>query len=472
MAASGARISARALLSMTGDLGVEPVAYRELAGRIRVLIADGRVPVDTRLPSERELAASAGRSRTTIVATYHALRESGHLVSHRGSGSRASLPHLAEVSKRPGRAVDFAGSVPPPVDGLRELIAETVAALPDITAFPGFDLLGQDGLREAIAERYARRGLPTSPEQIIVTTGGQHAIALTAHTLIRRSHVALVESPTYPHAYEAFQRAGARLVVSPVTTAGWDIPHLLTLIAQTRPTAAYLIPDFHNPTGASMDPEDRARLVHAARAAGTTLVIDEATVDLDIDRTWDDGPFARHALARGTDDSGVITLGSLSKSIWSGLRIGWIRADAAVVRRLVQARPAGDLGTPPIEQLIGERVVRRFDELVPGRRRLLREHRAVLSGAVHRHLPRWTTPWPDGGLSMWVQLDRPGSSALAAACRARGISLMAGPKFSVDGSLERFLRLPFTPPVADLDAGVAILAETWAELGAARLAAR
>ncbi len=465
-------MSARALLSMTGDLGVEAVAYSELAGRIRVLIADGRIPVDTRLPSERELAAGAGRSRTTIVATYQALRESGHLVSRRGSGSRASLPHLAEVSKRPGRAVDFAGSVPPPVDGLSELIAETVAALPDITAFPGFDLLGQDALREAIADRYTDRGLPTSPDQIIVTTGGQHAISLTAHTLIRRSDVALVESPTYPHAYEALQRAGARLVASPVTAEGWDVPHLLGLIAQTRPRAAYLIPDFHNPTAASMDPEDRARLAHAARAVGTTLVVDEATVDLDIDRPWDNGPFARHALPHTADGPGVITLGSLSKSIWSGLRIGWIRADAAVVRRLVQARPAGDLGTPPIEQLIGERVVRRLDELVPARRRLLREHRAVLGEALHRRLPQWTMPWPDGGLSMWVQLDRPASSALAAACRARGISLMAGPKFSIDGSLERFLRLPFTSPTADLDAGVAILADAWAELGDVRLAAR
>lgn len=457
-------MSARALLSMTGDLGVESVAYAELAGRIRALIADGRIPVDTRLPSERELAARAGRSRTTIVATYQALRESGHLISRQGSGSRASLPHLADVSRRPGRSVDFAGSVPPPVDGLRELIAETVSALPDLTALPGFDLLGQDDLREAIAERYTRRGLPTRRDQIVVTTGGQHAIALTAQTLVDRSDVALVESPTYPHAYEAFRRAGARLVASPVTTAGWDIPHLVALITQARPTAAYLIPDFHNPTGASMTPDDRARVVRAARAAGTTLVIDEATADLDIDRAWDDGPFARHALPGGTGGSGIITLGSLSKSIWSGLRIGWIRADEAVIRRLVQARPAGDLGTPPVEQLIGERVVRRLDELVTDRRRLLREHRAVLGGALRRRLPQWTTPWPDGGLSIWVQLDRPDSSALAAACRARGIPLIAGPKFSVDGSLERFLRLPFTSPVADLDAGVAILAEAWAAL--------
>lgn len=467
MTATGARMSARALLSMTGDLGAERVAYTELAGRIRVLIADGRIAVGTRLPSERELAVLAGRSRTTIVATYRSLRDSGHLVSRRGSGSRASLPHVEDVSKRPGHAVNFAVSVPPPVEGLRELIAETTADLPDITTFPGFDMLGNDALREAIADRYTGRGLPTSPDQIMVTTGGQHAIALAAHTLVHRFDTALVESPTYPHAYEAFQRAGARLIATPVTTQGWDIPHLTATLQRARPTAAYLIPDFHNPTGASMEPEDRARVVHAARGAGTTLVIDEAPVDLNIDRPWDDGPFARHSTRHAEwNGSGVITLGSLSKSIWSGLRIGWIRADEAVIRRLAQARPSGDLGTPPIEQLIGERVVRRLDQLVVGRRRFLHDHRAVLTESLTRRLPQWSVPRPDGGLSMWVQLDHPGSSALTSLCRARGMSLIAGPKFSIDGSHERYLRLPFTSPIADLDVGVRLLAEAWEELGA------
>lgn len=452
---------------MTGALGTESIAYAELAGRIRVLITDGRIPVGTRLPSERELAAHAGRSRTTIVAAYQELRDSGYLLSRQGSGSRATLPHLADVSKRTGDSVNFAGAVPPPVDGLRELIAEVTGDLPDITTFPGFDLLGNDGLREAIADRYTQRGLPTSPDQVLVTTGGQHAIALTAHTLIHRSDIALVESPTYPHAYEAFQRAGARMVATPITVEGWDIPHLLATIQQTRPAVAYLIPDFQNPTGVSMDPVDRARLVQAARSAGTTLVIDEATVDLNIDRAWDDGPFARHAArSAGPDGSGVITLGSLSKSIWSGLRIGWIRADEAVIRRLVQARPAGDLGTPPIEQLVGEKVLRRMDDLVVGRQRMLREHRAVLSTSLRCHLPQWRTPWPNGGMSLWVQLNQPASSALTSIVRARGMSLVPGPKFSIDGSLERFLRLPMTSPADELERGVRMLADAWAQLNA------
>lgn len=450
---------------MTGGLGAESVAYAELAGRIRTLITDGRIPVDTRLPSEREFAVHAGRSRTTIVAAYQSLRESGHLISRQGSGSRVTLPHLIDISHRPERPVNFAGSMPPAVDGLRGIIAETTAALPDITSLPGFDLLGNDRLREAIADRYTARGLATSVEQVIVTTGGQHAIALTAQALLAPGDRALVESPTYPHAYEALRRAGARLVASPVSSDGWDLGHLIATIRQTRPSVAYLIPDFHNPTGASLPPESRARLVHAARAVGTTLVIDEATADLNIDRAWDDGPFARHAARTGgAEGSGVITLGSLSKSIWSGLRIGWIRADEAVIRRLVQARPAGDLGTPHIEQIIGTRVFERFDELVAGRRRLLSENRARLGAALRRRLPQWTVPWPDGGLSMWAHLHLPLSSALTSICTAHGMALIAGPKFSIDGSLERFLRIPFTSSAAELDAGVDILASAWEQL--------
>ena len=466
MSVAGPRLSARALISMTGGLGAEPVAYAELAGRIQVLIVDGRIPTGTRLPSERELAGALGRSRTTIVAAYQRLRDTGYLISRHGSGSRATLPSLADVSKRESGGPGFAGAVPPPVSGLSELITEVTRHLPDITRFPGFDLLGIDPLRQAIADRYTRRGLPTSREQIMVTTGGQHAIALSSHALVNRFDVALVESPTYPHAYDALHRAGARVVATPVTVDGWDVPHLIATIQQTRPAVAYLMPDFHNPTGASLAPEDRSRLVQAARVAGTVLIVDEATADLNIDRPWDDGPFARHAARDGgSSGSGVITLGSLSKSIWSGLRIGWIRADEAVIKRLVQARPAGDLGTPPIEQLIGVEVLRRMDELVADRRRLLGTNRGVLTASLQRHLPQWTVPSPDGGMSLWVTLDHAGSTALTSRARAHGVALVPGPKFSVDGSLERHLRLPITGPIDELDRGVRVLAQVWGQLG-------
>lgn len=461
-------LSARALLALAGDLDRDAPAYEALADRIRLLIVDGRIPVGTRLPSERALAEQAGRSRTTIVAAYQALRDAGYLVSQQGSGSRAALPNPTHGNFETG-AIDFARAVPPPVRGLEEIIVAAAARMTEALDGPRFDLLGNHDLRAAIADRYTARGLPTTPDQVIVTLGGQHAIALIAHTLLSRADVALIESPTYPHAYDALRRAGARLVTTPVTTDGWDVDHLLDTLRTVRPALAYLVPDFQNPTGASMPPDQRARVAEAARATGTTLIVDETTADLDIDRGWDDGPFARHARgASPADGSGVIIVGSLSKSIWGGLRLGWIRADTAVIRQLVQARPAGDLGTPLMEQLLGERVVRAMPELLPRRRELLRDHRDALTGLLQRHLPQWTVPHPDGGLSMWVQLDLPASSALTSLSQARGLALVAGPKFSVDGAFERYLRIPFTSPIAELDRGVQLLAETWTQLAGRR----
>jgi len=452
-------------MNLVGELDDSRPVYEALAERVRLLIMDGRIPVATRLPSERELAAQTGRSRTTIVASYQALRDAGYLQSRRGSGSRVVLPTPEGGGRTAGGTIDFARAVPPPVEGLRDIFARVGERMVDALEGPGFDLLGSPGLRDAIAQRYTDRGLATTPDQIMVTMGGQHAISLIAHAFLMRADLALIEAPTYPHAYDALRRAGARFVTTPVTTGGWDADHLVDILASARPALAYLVPDFQNPTGASMPPASRAAVAAAARRSGTLLVIDETTADLTIDRGWDDGPFARHARRRSpSDGSGVITVGSLSKSIWGGLRLGWIRADSATIRRLAQARPAGDLGTPQMEQLLGEHIVRAMPELLHRRRELLREQRAVLTRLLNEHLPQWTVPFPDGGLSLWVRLNRPASSALTSVCEARGLDLVAGPKFSIDGAFEHYIRLPFTSSVAELERGVTVLADAWEDV--------
>ncbi|WP_309128309.1 PLP-dependent aminotransferase family protein [Microbacterium sp.] len=462
-AGAGTRISARQLIGLIGELDPGKPVYDALAERVRLLVTDGRIPAGTRLPSEREFAVQTGRSRTTIVAAYQSLRDAGYLVSRRGSGSRVTLPGSDRRNAAAGsRTIDFARAVPPPVEGLRDIVVRAGHRMAEALDGPGFDLLGNVTLRGSIAQRYTERGLPTTPDQIMVTMGGQHAISLIAHTFLARADVALIEAPTYPHAYDALRRAGARLVTTPVTTAGWDLEHLRDTLAAARPALAYLVPDFHNPTGASMPPEVRVEVARAARALGTTLVIDETTADLNIDRAWDDGPFARHAKRRSpSDGSGIITVGSLSKSIWGGLRLGWIRADTAVIRRLANARPAGDLGTPQMEQILGEQILAAMPQLLGRRQELLIEHRTVLTRLLQEHLPQWIVPHPEGGLSLWVQLDKPASSALTSLSEAHGLSLVAGPKFSVDGAFERHIRLPFTSPIADLEDGVLLLAQAW-----------
>ena len=136
--------------------------------------------------------------------------------------------------------------------------------------------------------------------------------------------------------------------------------------------------------------------------------------------------------------------------MWGGLRVGWIRASADLVRRLIAARSTHDLGTPEFEQAVGTELLPRFDEIVAQRSHVLREGRDAAVDALRAALPEWSVPRPPGGVSLWIELDAPLSSAIVMDARSRGLLLSAGPRFSVDGGHDRHLRLPFTAPADDL----------------------
>ncbi|WP_244857769.1 aminotransferase class I/II-fold pyridoxal phosphate-dependent enzyme [Agromyces archimandritae] len=205
-------MTARALEALLGDWrGGDRTAYRALAERIRLLVLDGRIAAETRLPAERELADRLALSRTTVSAAYAALRELGYLQSIRGSGSAVRLPVAAPAAPaRPDAStvIDFGKAAPPALPWIAECARAAADELPASLGTHGFELLGLPALREAIAERYAARGLPTVPDQIMVTIGAQHAIALIARTLLTRGDRALIEAPTYPHAYGAARGGG------------------------------------------------------------------------------------------------------------------------------------------------------------------------------------------------------------------------------------------------------------------------
>jgi DNA-binding transcriptional MocR family regulator len=163
-------------------------------------------------------------------------------------------------------------------------------------------------------------------------------------------------------------------------------------------------------------------------------------------------------------DGRVITVGSLSKSFWGGMRIGWIRATPRLIRDLASARSSIDMGTPVVDQLAAIHVLGRAEELVAVRRAELRRGRDTLEASLREHLPQWQWTRPTGGLSLWVTLDRPLSTALTDAAGRQGVHLAAGPRFGLDGTLERFLRLPFTLHEADLRECVLRLAAANREL--------
>ncbi|MCK2216483.1 PLP-dependent aminotransferase family protein [Actinomadura sp. ATCC 31491] len=429
---------------------VEPGArpyYRALADGVRARILDGQIPVRVRLPAERHLAEELRVSRTTVTAAYDLLRERGYLESRQGSGSWTALPRPATTADNPWLSTDGDGltqlhcAAPAAPSALREAMLEAVDDLPRFGLGNGYDPMGLPVLRERIAARYTARGLATRPEQVLVTTGSQHAILLALDLLVGPGDPVLVESPTYPHAVDAARRRGARIVPAGLTHEGWQPDLLAGAMLQSGVRLAYLMPDFQNPTGALMDDATRAAVAAAARRAGTLLLIDETWQELALDDVPETAPMAAF-----DTDSRVISIGSASKLWWGGLRVGWIRATAALARRLAVHRSAVDIASPVLEQLVVARLFDRLEETRAERRRGLRAGRAALVSGLREHLPEWTFTVPRGGGTLWVRLNGDAATPLAEAAAGHGVRLAPGPWFGLEGTLEGYLRLPFTLP--------------------------
>jgi DNA-binding transcriptional MocR family regulator len=450
-------VNAATLARLLGGPPATRPYYAALAAGLRGLVLDGRLPLRTRLPAERDLAAVLGLSRTTVTAAYDALRSEGFVESRRGAGSWTALPGGAVAAVPSGPAgdrthLDLARVAPPAPRVFEECVAAAVADLPRHTSGPGYEPLGLAGLRQAVAARYTARGLPTLPEQILVTTGAQHGLCLVLQAFVHAGDAVVVESPTYPHALDALRRAGARLVPAGVN-AGWDLELLAGGLRQAAARLAYVIPDFQNPTGRLMDDAGRAALVAAARDTGAYVVADETFAELAVDDVATPRPLAAH-----DTDGRVISVGSADKVFWGGLRIGWIRAGQALVRRLAEARDTVDLASPVLEQLIVTELLARLDAVTAERRTTLRERRAELAAALRSECPGWEFDVPPGGLSLWARLPGVSGTALASAAARHGVQIIPGTAFGVDGVLDDHLRVPYVLPPDRLREAAARLA--------------
>ncbi|MEV7420410.1 PLP-dependent aminotransferase family protein [Streptomyces sp. NPDC089919] len=436
-------------------------AYRALADGIRLLVLEGRVPVAARLPAERELATALAVSRTTVAAAYEALRAEGFLESRRGAGSWTSVPAGSPLPARGleplppeslGSLIDLGcAALPAPEPWLTRAVQGALEELPPYAHTHGDYPAGLPNLRRMLADRYTEQGIPTMPEQIMVTTGAMGAMDAICHLFAGRGERVAVESPSYANILQLMRAAGARLV--PVAMAdglgGWDLPVWRQVLRDAVPRLAYVVADFHNPTGALADEDQRRSLVESARSAGTVLVVDETMIELDLEG----GPMPRPVCSFDPAGSTVITVGSASKAFWAGMRIGWVRAAPDVIRSLVAARAYADLGTPVLEQLAVNWLMHTggWAEAVEMRRDQARENRDALVAAVRRELPDWEFEVPRGGLTLWARAGGLSGSRLAEVGERVGVRVPSGPRFGLDGAFEGYVRLPFTVggPVAD-----------------------
>jgi DNA-binding transcriptional MocR family regulator len=424
-----------------------------------MLLVDGRLSAGTRLPSERGLADVLGLSRTTVAAAYSRLSEAGFLQSRRGSGhvttGTSTLPSTMVASPLPDGVIGLtfaAGSAPAEVAEAFSRAGERIAPL---LGSSGYVPEGLPEVRARIADRYTARGLPTRADQIIVTSGAVAGLNVVLRGLLGLGDRVVCESPTYPGAADAVQRAGGRLVPFPLVDDGSYAARLEVVLRQSAPRLAYLIPDYHNPTGRLMSGDERVAVAELLRRHGVVPVIDETTAELRLD-----GPAQRPFAAYGRD---TITIGSASKAFWGGLRIGWIRAPRDLVRPLVEQRAILDLASPVFEQLVLTEVLADTESLLAGQRQRLLRQRDHLLAELAAAFPSWRVPIPPGGLVLWAELPSESSTRLAMAAEQHGLLLTPGPRFFVGGGGERFLRLPYTHPTAVASQAVERLAAGWSD---------
>ena len=432
-------------------------AYLGLAAGLRRLALDGRLPVGGRVPSERDLASALLVSRNTVTAAYDVLREEGYLTSARGGGSRIRLP--AGVPIRPDLlrearpdVLDLTVAALPAPPQLLDAVDAAARSLRPLLSGHGLHPFGLPQLRESIAAHLSGRGLPTRPDQVLVTSGALHGWDLLLRVLARPGDRVLVEQPTYPAVLDAVEAHALRAVPLAVSAHGWELPGPAARLA-------HVTPDAQNPTGLVASPDQRDALL--AGLAGTQVVVDETFADLLLDGP---APCPTAAHARG-----VVTVGSMSKAFGAGLRVGWVRAEPELIARLARARGATDLAGPVLDQLVAAHLLAAAEPVLALRRDQLRQRRDALCTAFASALPHWRFVRPAGGMVLWVELPEPGATRLAAHALDLGLRLTPGPRFTVDGSGDRFLRVPFTCAVESMPAIVALLGQA-AERTARRVA--
>lgn len=450
--------------------------YRRLAAALHHAVRTGELAPGDRLPAERTLAAALGLSRATVVCAYDELRGAGAVDSRRGSGTR--IARLPGSSLRPADGRVPGGTATALVqrlvdDGPAEVISLSVAArgaapevrealgalladgLDPLLAESGYHPGGLPALRAAVADRYTAAGLRTAPEQILVTTGATQALALVAQLYLRRGSAVVVETPSWPGCLDALLAAGARPRRVPLDAEGIALPGFRAALPGA--VLAHVTPTFHNPTGVLMSAARRERIA-ALAARARVPVVEDLAYDTRLWDTPEPGPVAAHA----PPDAEVLSIGSLAKAVWGGLRIGWLRGPAPVVERLARLKALADLGSPLLDQALAVRLLPRVEDMRAARAVTLRAGLAGLEELLARQLPGWTWQRPDGGAALWTRLPSGADAAVFAQVALRyGVELVPGAMTDPSGAHDDRVRLPFTLPESGLADLVDRLSRAW-----------
>ena len=365
------------------------------------------------------------------------------------------IREILKVTEKPG-IISFAGGLPSPktfpVDAFAAA-CETVLRTDGSAALQYAASEGLPALREWIA---GQMPWDVSPDQVLITTGSQQGLDLVAKVLIDEGSTVLVETPTYLGALQAFTPMEPVIVSVDSDAEGIDVDDLKKKAPGAR--FLYVLPNFQNPTGRSMSEARRAALVAAAQAAGLPIVEDNPYGDL-----WFDQPPPQPLTARCPE--GCIYLGSFSKVLAPGLRLGYVIAPPGIMPKLLQAKQAADLHSPSFNQRMVAEVLKDgfIDRHVPTIRALYKNQCHAMLDALSKEMAGLDVQWntPDGGMFLWVRLPA-GMNAVELLPQAvdKGVAFVPGAAFYADQADPRTLRLSFvTASVEQIHIGIAALAQ-------------
>lgn len=453
--------------------------YRRLADAVRSAIERGEVPVRGRLPAERQLAKTLVVSRTTVIAAYELLRQEGVVHRRQGSGTwiRPTTRRIAvETSWEASRPTRWSTLVTQPSEGQephieflgahntgRELISGEVlrASAEQLTGLMkdgyGYFPAGYPPLRRAVARYLQARGLPCTEEEILITSGAQQAISVIVHAFVRRGDPVVIEDPTYPGSIDLLSTAEARIHPVPLGPSGLRLGALREVIQRSLPRLAYLVPSYHNPTGRLLPRPPRQEIARLAEDLQVIVVEDNSLAEIRI------GPKPPPPIAAFAPSAPILTVGSISKLFWGGLRVGWIRAPEPLLAPLLRVKGNDDLGSSVPGQVIATALLDEVDRAADLRHAQVTARMESLAGALREALPSWSWEPPDGGLTLWVRLPFGSADEFAQMAQRHGVAVLPGPATSSQGAWADHLRLPYIHPPEVLREGVSRLALAWGE---------
>lgn len=447
--------------------GGERSVTQQIIDVITTAIADGELRPGDRLPATREVAEMVGVNHLTAVRAYRRMREQGQVSARVGAGTfvrdpravdaaadepewqRYVLPPAApsdhsRVTSRAHEEAVATGIVPfsvgyPPTRALpSELWARhTADALADLgpEALQYGPIEGIPALREQIAAMYDE-----TPADVMVVNGAMQGLSLAARALVRPGEAVAVESPTFMGTIEVLRQVGARIVPIPVDAGGIDVDELAHVAVREDLRAVFIQSRLQNPTGADLAPDRAARLVELARRHAFFIVDDEVWAELRFAGT--EPPCLRHQ-----DPAHVITLGSFSKTLGGGLRLGWIRASGGMVERLALAKHSDDLHSPTLTQHAAARLLAAGDYAghLERMREEYRRGRDLMLDALERHMApmaSWTRP--DGGSCVLVTLDAEvDDRTLVTEAERLGVSIVPGSALCAAAAPGTIMRLAY-----------------------------